>query len=205
MKVAIVNYGMGNIYSIQSALNYLGCKSVYTDKYEELSNSSHIILPGVGSFKVAMNYLKNRNLDKFLQQLILHDKKPLLGICLGMQLLGISSTEDGYSEGLGFVDAINERFYNDNKEIKIPHVGFNTVEKIKVSSVLLKGLKEKSDFYFTHSYRMLCKDDTCSGQSCNGENFVACVEKNNIFGVQFHPEKSQANGLRLLTNFLEYL
>ncbi len=203
MNVAIVNYGMGNIYSIQSALHYLGCASVYSDQRDVLREATHIILPGVGSFNKAMQNLKEGDLDRVLTDLALNEKKPLLGICLGMQLLGQSSTEDGYTVGLGLVDGIVEKFTPKVSGSKIPHVGFNVVHPVREDSLLLKGFEDGSDFYFTHSYRMICSDESCTGETVNGECFAACVEKGNIFGTQFHPEKSQANGLKLLVRFLE--
>lgn len=203
MKVAIVNYGMGNIYSIQSALHYLGCLSVYTNQRDILSEATHIILPGVGSFKKAMYNLKESGLDRILTGLVLTEKKPLLGICLGMQLLGKSSPEDGFTEGLGLIDGVVEKFSSHVRGIKIPHVGFNEVRCVRKDSVLLKDFEGNSDFYFTHSYRMVCSDGSCSGETVNGENFAASVERSNVFGTQFHPEKSQANGLKLLVNFLK--
>ncbi len=203
MKVAIINYGMGNIYSIQSALRYLGCASVYSNQHDVLYEATHIILPGVGSFNKAMKNLQESGLDRILIDLALNEKKPLLGICLGMQLLGQSSTEDGYTKGLGLVEGTVEKFTPQISGIKIPHVGFNAVHHSREDSLLLKGFSGDSDFYFTHSYRMICSDESCAGEAINGENFAACVEKGNIFGTQFHPEKSQANGLKLLVNFLE--
>jgi imidazole glycerol-phosphate synthase subunit HisH len=202
--IVIINYGMGNIYSIQSALAYLGCESTFSADHEKILNASHIILPGVGSYKRAMEILHNKGLVKILNEAVHEKHLPMLGICLGMQLLGLSSTEDGFTEGLGFINCKVDKFVtNDIEKIKIPHVGFNNVTCMKTNSVLLKDLNNNSDFYFTHSYKMECEDDSCVG-SCNiGEKFAACVEKSNVYGTQFHPEKSQANGLKLLVNFLE--
>ena len=200
--ISIIDYGMGNIYSVQSALKYLGCNSIYTDSKKRILSSSHIILPGVGSFREAMNTLTQKNLDTILKEAV-KKKIPLLGICLGMQLLGKSSTEDGFVNGLGFIDGIVEKFQQLGTQIKVPHIGFNTVSKVNNSSILLKDFQGSSDFYFVHSYRMLCSDESCTGESQNGENFAACVEKKNVFGTQFHPEKSQSNGLKVLIRFLE--
>ena len=201
MKIAIVNYGMGNIYSVKSALKHLGFDSILTNSRDEILSSNKIILPGVGSFRLAMQNIKKLELDKILNQAVIDKKKPILGICLGMQLLGVSSDEDGYTEGLNFFDGIVNKF--DNNSLKIPHIGFNNVKKC-IDSKLMKDIKDLSDFYFVHSYRM--KTKIVNGISfCDyGEKFVAAFEKDNIFGTQFHPEKSQFLGLKLIENFLNF-
>lgn len=201
MKIGIVNYGMGNIRSITSALNYLGIESVnYTSNYEVLNSADKLILPGVGNFSEAMRIIENNKLDKILQELVLLKEKPILGICLGMQLLAKSSTEGGYSKGLGFVDSFVDKF--QESLLKIPHVGFNQV-CINEENKMFRGFNHKKiDFYFTHSYKMTSSNNI--GQSmCNyGSDFIASFEIKNIVGTQFHPELSQTNGLRLLENFL---
>ncbi len=201
MKVVIADYGMGNIKSIVSALNYLGIEDItISADYEKLKSADKIILPGVGSFRKAMIQIKESNLDKYLEEIVLENKKPLIGICLGMQILGTSSLEDGFTEGLGFVNGHSIKF--DNTELKVPHVGFNQL-KIVGESKLYEGLPSKSDFYFTHSYKMV-SDHQINQCYCEyGSDFIASFEFNNIVGVQFHPELSQMNGLRLLKNFIE--
>jgi len=201
MKLAIVDYGMGNIKSISTSLKYLGVDDIYlSSDYEVLRSADKIILPGVGSFGEAMNKIKERSLDKYLYELVLEGSKPLLGICLGMQLLSKSSNEGGDSLGLSMVDAEVRRF--ESNGIKIPHVGFNQV-KINNDSKLYAGLLGEPDFYFTHSYKMT-SDSNISASYCEyGERFVASFEKDNIAGVQFHPELSQRNGLKLLKNFID--
>lgn len=200
MKIVIVDYGMGNIRSIISALNFIGINHVeLSSEYNVLNSADRLILPGVGSFHKAMDQIVTKNLDKILEEIVLVNNKPLLGICLGMQLLGMSSTEDGYIRGLQFINGNVLRFEENN--LKIPHVGFNQVT-VSPSNKLYEGLSSSPDFYFTHSYKMGI-NDKINQSICNyGEDFVASFEYKNIAGVQFHPELSQRNGLRLLNNFI---
>lgn len=201
MKIVIVDYGMGNIKSISATLSYLGVDEIILSAdFDELQLADKIILPGVGSFAKAMSQIREKSLDKILRQLVLTEKKPLLGICLGMQLLGISSSEDGFTEGLSFVNGTVTRF--DIGDLKIPHVGFNQVDP-SVSSHLFSGLAGSPDFYFTHSFKMLSEENISQSLTHYGEDFVAAFEIENIAGVQFHPELSQTNGLKLLKNFIE--
>ena len=201
MKIVIVDYGMGNIASIQSAVKHIGYDNVLVaDSIDELESADRLLLPGVGNFSKAMKIIQDKGLDEILSELVLVNKKPILGICLGMQLLGKSSTEGECKKGLGFIDGKVERF--TSLKIKIPHVGFNQVS-VSNSSRLYRGIKPNPDYYFTHSYRMTAPDDI--GQSfCHySDKFIASFEVNNIAGTQFHPELSQKNGLKLLNNFIE--
>lgn len=201
MKIVIVDYGMGNIRSIVSTLNYLNVHDILvSDSLMDFASADRIILPGVGNFGNAINQIITKKIDTFLTKVVIEDKKPILGICLGMQLLGLSSSENGNNQGLSFVNGIVTKF--DNTLVKVPHVGFNQVS-INQKSKLFDGIKDKADFYFTHSYRM--NSDTNINQSiCNyQENFIAGFEVENICGVQFHPELSQNNGLRILKNYIE--
>jgi len=201
MKIVIVDYGMGNILSIVGALKYLGVTDITTSSdYEILKGADKIILPGVGAFGEAMKQIKSRNLDSNLNELVLNMGKPILGICLGMQIMGQKGSEGGLNLGLGFVNSETNLF--DNQNIKIPHVGFNQVKK-NTQSRLYEGFSENNiDFYFTHSYKMT-SDANINQSYCNyGKDFIASFEHNNIAGVQFHPELSQNNGLKLLKNFV---
>ena len=202
MKVVIVDYGMGNIKSIVSTLKYLGVQDVVLGSdYEILNSADKIILPGVGSFGKAIAQIKQNNIDKYLNEIVLEKKKPLLGICLGMQILGMSSEEDGNNTGLGYINGSVLKF--DSNFVKVPHVGFNQV-MINNKLRLYHGFKEQpTDFYFTHSYRMKCEIDI-NQCFCNYQNdFVASFEQDNIAGTQFHPELSQTNGLKVLKNFID--
>lgn len=201
MKVVILDYGMGNVRSVVSTLKYLGVNDILiSGEFSKLKNADKLILPGVGAFGKAMERIHEKKIDQYLQELVIEKNIPILGICLGMQLLGLSSTEDGLNSGLGFIKGNVIKF--DNTEIKVPHVGFNQV-KTYPGSKLYEGIVNDCDFYFTHSYRML-SDDNINQSICDyGGEFIASFEKGNVAGVQFHPELSQYNGLKLLKNFLE--
>jgi len=201
MKVAIVDYGMGNIKSIISALKYLNVEEiVLSNKFNDIKSADKLILPGVGSFSKAMKNIKQLNLDKILYQAVVKERKPILGICLGMQLMSQSSEEGGFSDGLKFIDSNVKKF--NLKNLKVPHVGFNQVEFHK-DYKLYKGLDNLSDFYFTHSYQMQ-SDQNINQSLCEyGDKFIVSYEVENITGVQFHPELSQTNGLKLLENFIK--
>jgi len=201
MRIAIVDYGMGNIKSITSTLNFLGVDDVFvTNNFDELKNSEKIILPGVGSFAKAMSKINEFKIDEILYELIMINKKPLLGICLGMQLLCNSSTEDGFNKGLSFINAEVTKF--DEQNIKIPHVGFNQVIK-NSDSTLFKDINNNADFYFTHSYKVSSTVNIKQSMCNYDQNFIAAFEVENIYATQFHPELSQNNGLQLLKNFLQ--
>jgi len=202
--IVIIDYGMGNLFSIQSAIRYLGAESIISSDRNTIINADKIILPGVGSFYKAMENLHTSGLVAVLRDTVISRQVPILGICLGMQLMGESSTEDGVSEGLGLIDSPVERFDDRKSEgLKIPHVGFNTVSVSKESK-LFGGLDTQADFYFTHSYRMKYTDQSYAAGICHhGESFIAAFEMEHICGTQFHPEKSQTNGLLLLRNFIK--
>ena len=197
--VGIIDYGMGNITSIQNVLDYLGINSKIVNKKNELNSCSHLILPGVGSFKKAMKNIKRLKLIKPLKNFI-YEKKKILGICLGMQLLGRSSDEINITKGLGFVNFEIKKF--KKKKFKVPHIGFNSIIVKKDKFKFFDGIPNKSDFYFNHSYRAINFKDLDAEIICDdSEKFLAAFQYKNIFGTQFHPEKSQSNGLKLLKNF----
>ena len=203
-RVAVVDYGMGNVWSVISALRYLGATVELVRDLEVLARADFMVLPGVGSFKKGMENLKESGLDEVIRSAATVSNAKILGICLGMQLLGSQSTEDGKTAGLGLVTNRVERF--TSKELgqnKIPHVGFNPV-RFSEQKGLFSDLPETSDFYFTHSYRMLVDKIEGRYATCSyGIDFLAAFEIGNICGAQFHPEKSQTNGLILLRNFLK--
>ena len=203
--IVIIDYGMGNLCSIQSAIRYLGADSIISCDLEIISKAEKLILPGVGSFKKAMENLSASNLVEVINAAVNKRQTPILGICLGMQLLGLSSMEDGFTEGFGFIDCPVERFDDKTFEnLKIPHVGFDAVSILRKSK-LCDGLEDtNTDFYFTHSYRMPFTGQPYAVGIClHGKCFVAVFEKGHICGTQFHPEKSQTNGLMLIKNFLK--
>jgi glutamine amidotransferase len=202
-EVIIVDYGMGNLWSVASAIKFLGKIPVITGDVSKISESETLILPGVGSFHRAMNTIRNQSIDKAIFDSLKNPQTKLLGICLGMQLLGASSTEDGLTEGLGLVPNEVVRLTNSEKNpIKIPHVGFNKVQMSKESK-LFDQISADAYFYFVHSYAMQILNDTSKYTTTNyGHSFVAAIESGQVFGTQFHPEKSQKNGLKVLENFL---
>jgi len=203
-KVALIEYGMGNLYSVTRALEYVNAEVVSTSSKDEIAACDCIVLPGVGAFNQAMERLASLGLDEILRNECLVKSKPILGICLGMQLLCASGIEGGKTAGLSFVpgDVVNFEF-KSGPILKIPHVGFNSVFTVE-NSVLYAGLPKSVDFYFMHSYRVVSNEISRVGYCQYGDNFIASFEKDNIFGTQFHPEKSQKNGLMVLSNFLNY-
>lgn len=202
-KVGIIDYGMGNLYSVIGAFEYIGANVEIIHEPEQIIKHTNLILPGVGSFRMGMDNLSNRGLDVAIIDSVLNKKAKILGICLGMQLLGFSSTEDGYTAGLGLLPNKVEEF--NSAELngkKLPHIGFNSIYFENKSS-FFGNLPNMPDFYFIHSYRMIPNAKQKNYATCNyGIDFLAAIKFENIYGAQFHPEKSQTNGLTLLKNFL---
>lgn len=203
--ITIVNYKMGNIRSIVNALSYLGVSSQVTSSPQEILQSEKLILPGVGSYFAAMKNLQSMNLIEPLNEVAMVNKRPILGICLGMQLLAESGTEEGEVQGLGWIPGHVRRFGFENASHRIPHTGFNSVQFRTTKSALYESLSNQKDFYFVHSYHMECDDEYVSGWAEYHGRFVASVERGNIYGTQFHPEKSQSNGLKVLRNFTQLM
>jgi len=202
--VVIIDYQMGNIRSVQNALTKIGVESTISADPEIIRNAERIILPGVGAFGDGMEHLRRQGLLPLLEEEVLENKKPFLGICLGMQLLAKTSSENGSFEGLGWIPASVERLTPDNPDAKVPHVGWNDIQ-IKNKENIFSGVSEQPVFYFVHSFHMICekKEDVLATCDYFGE-FTSAVRRENIFGVQFHPEKSQKDGLALLKKFVEY-
>jgi len=203
-QVSLIDYGVGNLLSVASAIEYLGAKVELISDPQHIAESSVLILPGVGSFKKGMEAIKESGIDKAILHAVKDNNAKILGICMGMQLMGSYGTEDGGAEGLGLISNRVDRF--NKEEIsgnKVPHVGFNTVN-FSERKGLFKDFTDPSDFYFTHSYRMLVEGISGRYATCiYGKEFLAAFQINNIYGTQFHPEKSQTNGLLLLRNFLQ--
>jgi len=199
--IAIVDYGLGNLRSVSGALERLGVDHVITNQPEQLTSAEKLILPGVGAFGDGMKNLHSRGLVNVLNRLVLEDCKPILGICLGFQLMAKESTEFGHHEGLGWVDACVEKL-ETNGGLRLPHVGWNDLFQIK-GCRLFEGIPRSALFYYVHSYHVRCRDEAIVTGECEyGVRFTAAVRQDNIFGTQFHPEKSQQWGLKLLANFL---
>ena len=202
-QVTLIDYGIGNLWSVASAIKYLGADVEVISDPEKISRSSNLILPGLGSFRKGMEALIGTGVNTAILHAVNNNAR-ILGICMGMQLMGSYGTEDGGAMGLGLIPNRVERFTKDELNgNKIPHVGFNTVN-FSERKGLFKEFSESPDFYFTHSYRMLVDGITGRYATCvNGVEFLAAFEIDNICGTQFHPEKSQTNGLLLLRNFLQ--
>ncbi|TMK39854.1 MAG: imidazole glycerol phosphate synthase subunit HisH [Actinobacteria bacterium] len=198
--LAVINYGMGNLRSVLNALAALGADARVVDTAAELGDAEKIILPGVGAFGDGMANLRRAHLAAAI---IGHAKtgKPLLGICLGMQLLASESTEHGQHAGLDLIPGSVERIAPGHG-LRVPHVGWNSIKVIQPSP-LLDDLEAEPTFYFLHSYHLIPAQGQASVATVDyGERLVACVQRANVFGAQFHPEKSQRDGLRVLKNFL---
>lgn len=201
--IAIIDYGLGNVGSIRNMLKVIGEKSVITCDKEKISLADKIILPGVGAFDAGMKNLNERGLCDFLQKEAA-DGKPMLGICLGMQLLGRKS-EEGNLGGLGLIPFDNVRFrFTSGTDLKIPHMGWDVVT-FKHDSPLIYGIDgSKQRYYFVHTYHALCDSEENVLMTCDyGYEFAAAVRNSNVYGVQFHPEKSHDFGMRLLENFVK--
>jgi glutamine amidotransferase len=194
---------MGNIRSVENALNYLGVEYKLIDTPEEILESEKLIIPGVGSFRKAMENMKKKKFIEPLNEVAMKKKIPILGICLGMQLMAEESQEDGLTKGLGWIKGSIKKIPAEKTDLKVPHVGFNEVIFEKKNKKLYEELEDKGDFYYVHSYMLGYDDCDCvSGWTEYGKKLVGSIEKDNIFGTQFHPEKSQSNGLIMLKNFV---
>lgn len=194
---------MGNVGSVESAINFLDRKCIISNNIEEILEADGYILPGVGAFPEAMKNLKRLDLIEVLSEEVINKKKPFFGICLGMQLLAKDSIEQGLSEGLGWIDG-HVKALDLNNNYKVPHVGWNNVE-FDSELPLFARIEENSHFYFDHSFHLEC-DKKLITSTCNyGKKYVASIQKENIFATQFHPEKSQRNGLKMLRNFLNLI
>ena len=194
--IAIIDYGMGNLRSVQKAFEYIGQTAKITDKAVDLADASHIVLPGVGAFKDAMTALNQSGIVDTLKKEIAKGK-PFLGICLGMQMLFDKSYEDGEYDGLGLIKGEVVRF---DTSLKVPHIGWNELQ-LKKRTRLFDGVDDMN-FYFVHSYHASGCDREDVETTCNYDyEFVSSVNKDNVWGAQFHPEKSGDTGLKLLANF----
>lgn len=203
MNIGIIDYGMGNLRSVLNAIRALGYTADIIDKPEKTVTMDRIILPGVGAFGEGMKNLRNYGWIEIIRNEVIKKGKPLLGICLGMQLLASKGTEYGLNDGLNLIPGIVRLMESEHPDFRLPHIGWNDVNFLG-NSKLYDGLSECRDFYFVHSYVFVPEEKSVVTGVCNYYiDFVASIEKDNIFGVQYHPEKSHKTGLKVLVNFLE--
>lgn len=200
--ITIIDYNMGNLSSVKNMIDRIGFNSVITREVEQINIASHIILPGVGSFDKAVENIIKYNLLEILNKKALKDCIPVLGICLGMQIMTLKS-EEGKQNGLGWINAETVKFVSNNENnLKIPHMGWNNVDIIRKTG-LFNDLID-SRFYFVHSYHVRCiEHNDIIANARYGYEFTCALQKDNIYGVQFHPEKSHKFGMKLLKNFCE--
>ena len=202
MKLGIVDLDTGNLASLLSAINKLNINFKICKNSFDFEDVDKIILPGVGAFKDLMKKIKEKNMDKIILAKI--DKNvPVLGVCVGFQILFSGSNEHGYCKGLGLIKGNFINFKDKSKKIKVPHVGWNECKILKKNK-LFQDIEDNSDFYFTHSYYLKNYNiENVTTKTMYDLNFVSSINMKNIYGVQFHPEKSQLNGLKIIKNFYE--
>lgn len=201
-EIVIVDYGMGNLRSVVNAFESVGAKTKLSGKAEDIKRAKAIVVPGQGAFRDCMACLKQNHLTKALTEAVIKQKKPYLGICLGMQILGDKSFEGGEFTGLGWVKGIVKRI-EPKIGFKVPHLGWNEID-IKRQIDLLSGIADKTCFYFAHSFVLYPEDSRVVVATTDyGGELPVAIEQDNITAVQFHPEKSQQAGLRLIGNFVK--
>jgi glutamine amidotransferase len=203
--IGILDYGMGNLLSVYNAFDYFGVDVVFCKTPADLETVERIVIPGVGAFKDCVNKLKAENFIGTLNEQVLEKKKPTLGICLGMQIMAKKSFEGGENEGLGWFDAEVIKLHPKTDNFKIPNIGWDEIQYCN-GFPLFKGISQNSDFYFVHSYYMKCesKSDVVAHYN-HSFDVTAAISKANIFATQFHPEKSQDNGLKVIENFINWV
>lgn len=200
--IAVIDYGAGNLQSVVKALNYIGCKSIVTDKKEDILKADGAILPGVGSFADAMSCMRKTGADKAVLEFV-RTGKAFLGICLGLQLLFDGSEESEGVKGLGLLKGSITKIPNQDNTLKIPHMGWNSLNILKRNGIF-KNIPEDSYVYFVHSYYLKAEsEEIVAARTTYGIDIDVSVEYKNIFATQFHPEKSGAVGLQILRNFAE--
>jgi glutamine amidotransferase len=202
--VGVIDYGMGNLFSVQHALLTAGAVVRICRNPGELDDAERIVLPGVGAFRDCIANLEGKGFAESLERAVFEKGKPLLGICLGMQVLARKSFEGGEYKGLGYFEAEVVRLAPGDPSLRVPQVGWNDLE-YRSDSPLFNGVPSRADFYFVHSYYMKCAEQGDVDAVCDyGGPVTAAVRKNNVFATQFHPEKSQDYGLKILENFLKW-
>ena len=202
-KIMIIDCGISNIGSVAHALDYLGGEYLVSDKKKDLGKVDGFILPGVSAFAAAMENLNSLDILDELGKQVLVERKPFFGICVGMQLLALDSTEGGLHKGLGWIEG-HVIALQPAANFRVPHVGWNDVE-FDHSSIFFHLVETGAHFYFDHSFHLQCSKSIIVSTCEHGGTLTAAIQKENIFATQFHPEKSQRNGLKILRNFLNYV
>ena len=200
IKVCIMDYGSGNVKSIANLVSYLGYRVIVSNEISEIESATHLILPGVGSFATAMRNINSQISISEIEVEVIQKKKPFLGICVGMQVLVEKGYEHGEYDGLGWIAGTVEKLKVENAPL--PHIGWNNIV-LKKDSVLFHNLDVINDFYFVHSYSVKTNESYITSEVDYEGKFCSSIQKENIYGVQFHPEKSQKAGQKLIQNFLK--
>lgn len=202
-KIMVIDYGLGNHQSVVNALELLGYNIVVSDQVDDMRTAKAFVLPGVGAFSEAFKNIEKLRLRDPLNEEVLGKKKHILGICLGMQLLASDSEEGGKHEGFGWIEGHVVKM-GASEGFRVPHVGWNDLD-VRKKSPLFEMTEEGANFYFDHSYQFECEDENIAATTGHGTNVVAAVQKDNVYGVQFHPEKSQNNGLKIFRCFFNHV
>ncbi|RYZ23478.1 MAG: imidazole glycerol phosphate synthase subunit HisH [Chitinophagaceae bacterium] len=204
LRIVLIDYGVGNTRSVVNAITQLDYRVSISDKAEDIKSADALVLPGVGAFDTVMSNLRSRGLQEVLNEEVLVNQKPILGICAGMQMLATSSEENGHHEGLDWIKGRVVKL-DLPAQYSVPHVGWNNISVMK-KDILFSRLENNSHFYFDHSYHFVPDNPAHIAATCDyGVNVTAAVQDRHIFGVQFHPEKSQVNGLKLFRSIFSGL
>lgn len=204
MNIKIIDSKLSNVSSVKNMIEWVGHNATIVENLKNIEDGDRIILPGIGNFGKAMNYLHENNLVKQIQEVAQNKKNPILGICLGMQLLMNESEESPGINGLGLIEGSVKKFNFSNNQLKIPHIGWNTFDIIRNNPILNDFDRETSRYYFVHSYFVDCyNSDNVLSKTNYGISFDSVISQDNIFGFQFHPEKSLKHGANLIKNFCE--
>lgn len=205
--ISIIDYGMGNLCSVANAFRFWQTEVEFINTPEAIKKASRLVLPGVGFFRAAIETMTRLDLLPALHEAVIEEKKPILGICLGMQMMATIGSEGGETKGLGWIEGQVEPLVQEaHSSLSVPHIGFNYVQPLSCSDDPMLGDERLTrDYYFCHSYQLLAQDQRfITWKAHYGQDFIAAIQKENIWGTQFHPEKSQSNGLLFIKRFIDW-